>query len=109
MGLTGNFTRATADSEVVTLRGESRAPSETIVDLRVGLELVDGESSRVEFVPVAMVGETWVATVPVRASPPDAGPDFEPGRQVLAFGVETRRSPLRTDTWAQMLTIDAER
>jgi hypothetical protein len=104
----GNFTQAMVAGESVTLRGESRAPADTIVDIRVGLELADGESSRVEFVPVSMVGETWVATVPVRAAAPQAGPDFKAGQHVLAFGVETRRSPLRTDTWAQLLTIDGE-
>ena len=53
-----------------------------------------------------MVGETWVATFPVKGR--DAAADFEVGQQVLAFGVETRCGPLRSDTWAQMLTIEAE-
>jgi hypothetical protein len=107
VGFSGNFTQATLTGDTLTVRGGSRAPADTIVDIRVGIEVgVGAEPARVEFGPVAMVGETWVARFPVKGR--DAAADFEVGQQVLAFGVETRCGPLRTDTWAQMLTIDAE-
>jgi hypothetical protein len=98
------FTRLTLDGDTLVVRGVSPAPADTIVDIQIGIELGNGADSRVEFGPVEMVGETWIATLPATAA---SGPDFAVGQQVLTYGVETRRAPLRTVTWAETHCIEA--
>lgn len=103
------ITQVTIDGDTVVVRGQSMAPVDTVIDTRVALEFPSGKQQigRVDSASVALVGETWIARMPVKPSDSELMCDFAIGQQVVAFGIETRCSPLRADSWAQLVTIES--
>jgi len=114
MSFRPSFTNVSISDDTVTVRGESDLPTDNIIATHVGLMrgAVSEASSAIAAQPVALepvsrIGQTWVATFPVKDPGENPGPDFKAGTPVLAVGAETRTDPVTTFSWAQTLPIEA--
>ena len=106
MGFKPNFIAAQVLDGRVRVSGTSdEDDTDDILDIRV--TLVQGDriatESRVASESVATVTSVWNAFFPV-VDPEANGGDFRPG-EVVAFGVEWRKTNATQITWAQTLTI----
>jgi hypothetical protein len=93
-----SFTSANLAGNTVQVMGVSDDPGD-IVDIRVVLSQegqAAGGSPQIASASVAQLGAAWQADLPSDGF--DRGP-------AVAFGVETRRTNVKTITWAEPLDI----